>query len=93
MSMLRDIDWNNPREVEIETRRVMGERNLIWDDGPTWRSVPAPGTPQRAIRILQGRLLSTVSGKTEFVESLGTEIDFWTNAREIVLDTKWDEPD
>ena len=87
--MTEVFSLDNPRDVETDTRKAMSERDLIWDDGPGRLNVPAVGIPTGQQRIIQGRILSTVSGKTEFVGPFTDELAFCTAARHIVLDNDW----
>ena len=81
--------------LKTETAAGMKKNGLMWDRRPSWYTVPfadrAEGTIG-TIPAIDGRMLSTNSGKTEFIGPHTDEARFWHEARCIAVDCDWDDP-
>ena len=82
-------------DLKSRLQTAMRKNDLIWDQQPTWSTAPlveAANGAVSTIQIISGRLLSTVSGRTEFIGPHTDEGKFWTQATYLALDTEWDQP-
>jgi hypothetical protein len=78
------------------TAEAMHLNGLIWDQRPYWATAPlieVASNRKSTIQVIAGRLLSTNSGRTEFIGPHTDEARFWEEARHVALDSSWDGED
>ena len=86
---------DNLDDLKAAAAAAMQRHDLIWDQQPYWSTAPFTDVPNNrvgTIQIIAGRLLSTKSGRTEFIGPHSDEVRFWTEAKYVAQDTPWDEP-
>jgi hypothetical protein len=72
----------------------MQKNGLMWDERPTWHTVPVADRTEGAIGtipVIDGRMLATNSGKTEFIGPHTNEARFWHEARRVAADCVFDD--
>jgi hypothetical protein len=79
-------DLDDVDVVEKAAREAMKARELVWVSGPEWTEAAFGGPPSLppTIHLIQGRMRSTVSGHTIFIDA-GDALWFWQDVRHVAL--------